>query len=370
MALLSAVPFTFFFLTAVCLEIGEVAACRRLMDIDGHIDIVAGILPTAVNHIEGTRKVVLGAMKNPKSSLWWKFIWITTALLHTASLLISYILLSQQSTQVVLTWAAFQIIWLLLRLLISVLADTSETVVGRPMQGHQLDALPPAMKLRVANLALGIAKYQTHSHPRGLPAYSNDTFSAHQISTILATPNLRKDYILPQGDDQTVQLNIHAVIGDTALSSVAWVLGSTLTSMDLYDSCIVVLNPPISENHPRRPIAIPAVRVNSQIPVGKDYYGSETAEPIFMPRGAGGGPEVKVKQWIFWIPCGSGKWLHFKTPNTSVLGRRPAEVLTDAQVTKMLSAGNLNISLKEAEELKAIVDISRKAANHLLSVVN
>jgi hypothetical protein len=89
-----------------------------------------------------------------------------------------------------------------------------------------------------------------------------------------------------------------------------------------------------------------------------------------MPRGAGGGPEVKVKQWIYWIPCSSGHWLHFKTPNTSILGKRTAEVMTDTQVTKMLSMGNLNISLKEAEELKGILDISRKATNHLLSVLN
>jgi hypothetical protein len=32
--------------------------------------------------------------------------------------------------------------------------------------------------------------------------------------------------------------------------------------------------------------------------------------------------------------------------------------------------GNLNISLKEAEELKGILDISRKATNYLLSVLN
>jgi len=372
MSLLSSLPFTFFFITAVCLEIGEIAACRRPTDIDGHIDIVAGTLPAWVNRIEGKRKVVLGAVKNPKSSLWWRFIWISGASLQTATLLISYILLRQQSTQVVLTWAAFQVTWFLLRLLISVLADTSETTVGRPMQEHRLDALPSEMKLRVANLALGIAKYQTHSHPRGLLAYNDDSFSAYQISTILATPNLREDYTLSQEDIQTVHVDIHAIIGDTALSSVAWVVGSTLTPTDLYDSCIVVLNLPVSEKQPRCFTAIPAVRVFSQIghPAGKEYCDSETAEPIFMPRGATGSPDDEVKQWIYWIPCGSGQWLHFKTQNTRVLGKRTAEVMNNAQVTKMLSVGNLNISLKEAEELKAIIDVTRKAANHLLSVLN
>jgi len=230
------------------------------------------------------------------------------------------------------------------------------------------------MKLRVVNLALGVARYQIHSHPRGLSAYNGDSFSAHQISKILATSNLQQDYMLSNRNVQTVDLNVHVVIGETVLSSVSWMVGSTLTPMDLYDSCIVVIKCPISEKDPHGFIAIPAVRVISQIgpwigsPNGKDY---EPGEPIFIPRGAGvGGPDSKVRQWIYWIPCGSGKWLHVRIPNTSVLGKCTVEVVNDMQVTKMLSVGNLNISLKEVDDVKEVLDISRKATNHLLSLLN
>jgi len=372
LGLLSAIPFTFFLLAAICIEIGEISACRRSMDTDGHVDIIAGILPT-VNGIGGHRKVVLGTMKNPKTSWWWRSIWISGALLHTVSLAISYVLLRDQSTQVVLTWTAFQGTWLVLRTIMSLLTDTPEPMAGRPLDAHQLDALPSAMKLRVANLILAVANYQTHSHPRGLEAYSDDSFSTQQVSKILAAPNIRKDYILPQEDMQTIALNVFAVIGDTTLSSTAWMLGSTWTSMDVYDSCIIVLNSLSSEIQPHRLTAIPAVRVFSKTMFqAARRENSDSVARLFIPRGSAGGSEVveSLNQWLYWIPCGPTRWLQFKCKSSATLGKHMAEVVSDAQITDMLNIGNLHISLKGVEEVKAILKISREATNYLTSLLH
>jgi hypothetical protein len=49
----------------------------------------------------------------------------------------------------------------------------------------------------------------------------------------------------------------------------------------------------------------------------------------------------------------------------SVLGHQLAEVLDDAQLSGMLGAGKLNISLENAQEVRAVVDVSRRASEGL-----
>jgi hypothetical protein len=49
----------------------------------------------------------------------------------------------------------------------------------------------------------------------------------------------------------------------------------------------------------------------------------------------------------------------------SVLSRQLAEVLDDTQLSGMLGAGKLNTSLKNAQEVRAVVDVSRRASEGL-----
>jgi len=44
------------------------------------------------------------------------------------------------------------------------------------MKGSRLESLSPSMKLRVANLVLGVGQYQAHVHPRNWDAYLHDSF--------------------------------------------------------------------------------------------------------------------------------------------------------------------------------------------------
>jgi len=475
----------------VCLEVHDIITSRRLAEIDGHLDlIVASPLPT-IKRLGGPPKVILGASPNPRtSSLWWKFFWIVTGTLQTLSLVLSYLLLGQQKTEFVFIWAGFQLFWLVARILIFNLTQNRHPMADRPMKGSKLEALSPSMKLRVANLVLGVGQYQVHAHPRNWDPYLADSFSARQIARLLAPENMTEVYPLPPertssasssfltsslsisskktlplpmsaAASRIIKVNILAVIGDTALSSAGWMLGdSKYSPMDLYDSCIVVFEvtsssfplpnsrfsssttlypsssplgvfdtekispiPIPSQTHPQtqtRILAIPSARVFarsqwSDINAAQSSGGEDALEPLFMPRGAGIQVNPDEKMWIYWVPCAfdgeEERWLQIKSgpnvlpvtsfslsasastldttttnmntntkprssPSTSttasagmysVLGHQLAEVLDDTQLSGILGAGKLNISLKNAQEVRGVVDVSKRASEGLMA---
>ncbi|KIJ47954.1 hypothetical protein M422DRAFT_248096 [Sphaerobolus stellatus SS14] len=69
--LVSALPWLYFFLVALGVEVKEVVLKRRPENEPGHLDIITGKLPR-VGQEGGARKVVLGVSENPKRSLEWK----------------------------------------------------------------------------------------------------------------------------------------------------------------------------------------------------------------------------------------------------------------------------------------------------------
>ena len=170
-----------------------------------------------------------------------------------------------------------------------------------------------------------------------------------------------------------IRLNILAVIGDTTLSSAAWIIGDQKYSpMDLYDSCIIIFEVPSFEEKPSKALAIPAARVYS----GRFTWSGtvtqdaeESLEPLFVSRGTGSQVNVEEQTWIYWIPCETGDWLQFKCRG-AVLGRQTGEVLTETQLDRILGAGNLNISLKDVADVKSIVGTSREAAKNLLEFLH
>ncbi|KIM42270.1 hypothetical protein M413DRAFT_444704 [Hebeloma cylindrosporum] len=509
-AALSAVPFLFSFCSALCLEIHDILAARRPVEVDGHLDLIAASPLPTTKRLGGPRKVVLGALPNPRtSSPWWKFFWIVTGTLQTLFIVLSYVLLGDQKSEFVFTWAGFQLFWLVARILIFNLTENTHPMAGRPMKGSSLEALSPSLRLRVANLVLALGQYQAHVHPRNWDAYLDDSFSTRQIARLLAPENIAEVYpllpartsstssrdslqtpsvssgispssttsFLPIRSEKTmsaaapriIKVNILAVIGDTSLSSAAWMLGNSKYSpMDLYDSCIVVfevtssssfssssttLHPSSSsldtfdsEKHSPNPItphtqtqtqkrvlAIPAARVFSarsqwfDVIAAQSSSGEDGIEPLFIPRGTGSQVHADEKTWIYWVPCAAfdgeednnnnnHRWLQIKSspvalpasstsfspssldtttttantntnPNTmnnakppksapfisttstakvySILGHQFAEVLDDTQLSRILGAGKLNISLKNAQEVRGVVEVSRRASEGL-----
>ena len=383
LALISAVPYLFFFIAATIVECREVILARKPADV-GSIDYLVGTLPTC-KMIGGDKKLALGVSHNPRTSIWWRLMWAIGVLLYTGSLIMTYFLLNQQGAPFVLTWAGFQLTWLAFRILMSYLADPHDQMADRIMVPHSWDDLEPSMKARVFSLTLGAAKYQTHVHPRDAHAYGDDSFSPRQVMSLLRdSNNLRTSYTLPgtfnPTNSSTIEVDIVAVIGDTALSSASWMVGSTMTAMDLYDSCIVVFSlPPPPASSPGVPgaysgpqtIAIPAVRVLSGLPPAQEviYADKENWMPMFVPRGAGSRHAGISRTWWYWIPCDCGRWLQIQTVNMTVLGKRTAKVMSGEQVTALLGAGNLNISLAHVKEVE-IVKLSRKATEPLLHLLH
>ena len=383
LALVSAVPYSFFFIAATIVECREIILARKPAD-TGSVDYLVGTLPTCKTK-GGDKKLALGVSANPRTSIWWKLIWTVGVLLYTGSLIMTYFLLSQKGAPFILAWAGFQLAWLAFRIFISYLADPHEQMADRIMVPHSWEDLEPSMKARVFSLTLAVAKYQSHVHPRDPHAYGDDSFSPRQVTSFLGDPNkLHTSYILPSTfnpiKSSTIEVDIVAVIGDTALSSASWMAGSTTTAMDLYDSCIVVLSLPLPASlsgvpgvySGPRTIAIPAVRVLSGFPAAQEvvHADKENWMPVFVPRGAGSRYAGISRTWWYWIPCAGGRWLQIRSAHMTVVGKRTAKVLGGEQVTAFLAAGNLNISLSHVKEVEEIVRLSQKATESLLYLLH
>ncbi|KAF5355309.1 hypothetical protein D9758_006019 [Tetrapyrgos nigripes] len=456
LGLLSGAPFLFSLISGVCLEVNDIIHARRPVEADSHFDLVAASPIPATKRFGGSKKVVLGASTNARRGPWWKFFWITTGILQTLTVVLSYFLLSEQKPRVVFIWAGFQLFWVIARISIFNLTEHWNPKANRPMKPNKLESLPLSMRLRVMNLVLGVGSYQAHVHPRKSWAYLDDSFSTRHIAKILMPQNMCEAFplepwsSLTTGSSKTlnssgpsstsptslssssgktlsaplarvIKVNILAVIGDTALSSATWMFGNMKYGpMDLYDSCIVVFEvtfptscslTTLNFNSPgksgSRIIAVPCARVfsaRSSLLEIMARGGENAPEPTFIPRGTGTAAETE-KAWIYWVPCEGGEWLQIKsgpstsvsssttvnsafttaftstskpssispgsTPNDgnvySVLGHQVAEVLDDEQLSRILGAGNLNISLKHAEEVKDVVEISRKASENLIA---
>jgi hypothetical protein len=158
-------------------------------------------------------------------------------------------------------------------------------------------------------------------------------------------------------------MSIVEIIGDTVLASGAWMAGSTLTGMDLYDSCLIVVDVRGTL------MAIPAARVLAGLSMVRSDIES-SAGGLIIPKGSMNSGETSLLLWHYWVPCGAGLWLRLKTEDASltILGKRQAQVVSDAQVTERLARGELNVSLTSVEEVKNIVKMSTDAAFDLLDM--
>ncbi|KAL0566052.1 hypothetical protein V5O48_015960 [Marasmius crinis-equi] len=450
LGLLSGVPFIFAFTSALSLEAHDIISSRRPVEVDGRLDIVAASPLPTTKESGGPRKIVLGASPRQRTGPWWKFFWATTGIIQTITVVLSYLTLGQKRSEVVFVWAGFQLFWLVARILIFNLTENTHPMANRPLKSNKLESLPLSMKLRVASLVLGVGRYQSYVHPRRIDAYMDDSFSTRQIARLLSPENMGELYplqaqlslktlgsspsltslssssslsissekILSTPTARSIKVNILAVIGDTALSSAAWMLGNAkYAPMDLYDSCIVVFEVPSalttlnsigSAGPTPRIIAVPAARAFSTRSHWLDVVAAgreEGMEPVFVARGAGSQVTADEKTWIYWVPCEGGEWLQLTTspsrislaPETlpksfssiqsmssqntrpgfrlgsasakvqSILGHQVAEIMDDKELSRFLGAGKLNISIKHASEVRGVVEISRRANEALLA---
>ncbi|KIK65906.1 hypothetical protein GYMLUDRAFT_239586 [Collybiopsis luxurians FD-317 M1] len=346
LAIATALPWSIFFLFSIAVLITEGYPSGEEL---GPIDLLTGQLPH-VKRPGGPRLVVLGVHRNPRRTAWWRVAWGIGALVCTGSILFTYASLSGQPSAIVILWTGFQVFWLVARLVVHYFTAPSDR--QRMLVATALDRLSPDLKGRVLNLTMALGKYLTYIHPRGHAAYQQDLFSSQNLPTILDC--LSDEYPV----EDAASITVRAVIGDTVLSAAAWVLGLDLHPMNLYDSCIVMFD------HIGKTISIPAIRVLSGAsPVKVVTDPEKPYGPSFVPKGS---PNLGYGlTWHYWVPAGHRQWIHLAVPGTGALGKHNMEVVTDAEVNAVLSAGQLNIGLTKVEELWEAVKASTTVAQAL-----
>jgi hypothetical protein len=325
------------------------------------VDLVAGQLPTPMK-IGGPRKILLGAPENVRDHMLWKVVWAFGGLVSMATVIATYTTLGHQQARAFAMWAGFQFFWLALRSVFYHFAEGTDSVFLYPISlGNDWNAVPLQFKIRIRRLALALSTYQIHVHPRGVYSYEEDSQPLRRVE------NVQKEFTLTLEEIShgTVELSVTAIIGDTILSSVCWILGSKLTGLQLYDSCIIILD------IKGTPVAIPCARVLtdkppsfSDIEIGAEVqFPPRGVEPRHPPRG--GGNRGTGISWWYWIPCGENRWLQAHTTDMKFLGKRSADILSDDQVTKKLTSGDLFIGMSEVAHVKEVVRYS-VAACHVL----
>ncbi|KAI0296915.1 hypothetical protein B0F90DRAFT_1669651 [Multifurca ochricompacta] len=318
LAVILAIPFAFFFVS------GEFLAWR-LGDI-GNLDVIIGDLPTW-KKAGGEKKVVLGLLAEPRTSIWWRLMWSIGGLLHIVSLAFTYFVLTKMTVVFTLMWAGFQVAWVACRILTyHFTGSMREPMADRMMVGHRWQDLDVMMKTRVLNLTLA---------------------AAHEPQKPQMSCELPRHF--DPSKSSSIEIEITAMIGDSVLSSALWMVGSDKSPMDMYDSCVVFLSFPPSLPSPSSPslgpplapstFAIPAARVGRSMG-DVNTPDTEKSTPVFAPRGTCARCSEYTHTWWYWIPCGPNRWLQIQSKNLmAVSGRCTAEVLDDGQLSALLGAG-------------------------------
>lgn len=347
----------FFILASLTLQLHDYFREYNVGAHASEIDILAGSLPTPTA-AGGPRKVLLGVPKGGRQHILWKFVWALSGIVGTASVIATYMVLGRASSPGVFAiWTSFQIIWLVLRSTFFYVVDDRDKSYLVALEGKPWIKVNTQGKERVRRLAFALASYQQSIHPRGLWSYKEDLDSVDQLD------NVNAEYPLSSTSESVLPISVHGVIGDTILSSVSWICGSKNSGFDFYDACIVILN--LKDCR----MAIPAARVMTGSPSTPTTDPEQGVQHLRPPRGISNTTRGWV-EWCYWIPCGPGRWLNFKTEQMKVKGQRDALVLSDEQVTENLKGGELFVSLQSVDDVKEIVRHSTMACSHLLKIMD
>ncbi|KAM5451404.1 hypothetical protein McanCB49686_005762 [Microsporum canis] len=197
----------------------------------------------------------------------------------------------------------------------------------------------------------------------GTRAQKEDTQDPSTVYQLIKTCELLFDKAqvalevgLEQSDPSkpSTEVEIKAVISDTLLSSIAWILGYPDTCIDVYDCCLVALE------IAGRTVIIPSARVLSG--------NVKKAGALLGPRSRHFRNDGVNIGWVFWIPLGAGQRLHL-IGDLSFTGRQRMEVLSSEDVTKRLNVGNLYIGLRDVHDVQNVVEKSCRVGRLLINLL-
>ncbi|GJJ14367.1 hypothetical protein Clacol_008631 [Clathrus columnatus] len=368
LAVISTLPWIYFFIAAVLIEIHEMRLKRIPIIRDGELDIIAGTLPT-VTHPGGSKRIILGLSKYAGQTIWWRVFWGAGAVLCLICLIMTYFIMGQQTQGVSFVWICFQTLWMLARMALYHLGDFEDPHGHRTLSEKMEEKRPKEWRSRVLRLTASVAKYQTSVHPRGDVAYKNDSYSIEKLC------QLYRDQILdlfPLSLVQetittitTIKLNILKVVGDPILSSASWIVGENLTPMDLYDSCIVTFSLLADRDDEPPPyiFSVPAARVYSY--TDPKINGEENISlRQYVPKGT---PNIGIGMyWWYFIPATGDKWLVIKRSAELGLGNAEGRIMSVSQLTTLLLSNELDVDVKDVDDLRKVVGLSRRVCKSCL----
>ncbi|KAH7087991.1 hypothetical protein FB567DRAFT_423882, partial [Paraphoma chrysanthemicola] len=360
------VAWVYFFLAAIVLQLLRVSRRTSYEKHSTYIDVVAGRLPTP-QAIGGSRKVLFGVAINPRKSSLWQAVWTVGLLVCACSLVGTYVLLTKEPEGCSRIWLIFQILWLSLRSIFFHFARRIDDMKHGVTPIITDERQPLEVNFRLLGLAVAVSKFQILNHPRGAYSYVEDAHNPtiikqHLDSVCLEFTNYLQLQHLPM-IGCTVEVSVAAVIGDTLLSSVAWLMGSQLTGMDLYDCCILVIQAS------GQMVLVPSCRVLSSRFEPEHAPDPEWTIPSqFLPKGSSN--DRKNIRWRYWIPCGVDKWLYYSAPTwdptmtqtPGIIGNKVMKLTNAEGVTEELRTGKLFVSLKSVKDVEDTIAQSAKAA--------
>ena len=351
----------------------------------GEIDLIAGELPSPL-HPGGVGKVLLGMPGNIRRSTLWKVHWGIQSLSCIVGSVAIFTSLPAQHPTVVYIWVAFQILWMVLRILVyhgAWLAPSGP--VQAMVVGHSWDASSLATKRRAVQLVFALASQQVTIHPRGLHVYQEDILRVSMLASIWRSAawciedTLEVDPALcfqdsPFQQDRYIHIEVLGVVGDTLLRSAAWFQGLGLPNPELYDCALIFVKLGTSSViH-----CIPSARVLCQ---RYPQSGSEDFGGFFCPRGT---TNIGDVAWNFWIPIGLSPasclnssssdinhQLHWADmQGQEIVGKKHKALIRDwPGLQSHLQSGVLNVSLSQAQEITDIIGTARKAVRGLKDIL-
>lgn len=130
---------------------------------NGRSDILTGQLPAARKK-GGERVVLLGVPRNFRHHILWRISWTIGSMVSAASLITTYIFLSQADVTVTYIWVAFQILWLVLRSIYFHVAQGTNAIVCPILEQRPFDKLLEGHKRRTLDLIFAMSRSQMHGH--------------------------------------------------------------------------------------------------------------------------------------------------------------------------------------------------------------
>jgi hypothetical protein len=355
----------YFFVCAVLMQLFQLGRASIPGKQNKCVDVVSGRLPTP-QVMGGERKVLMDVPLNPRKSRFWNIVWMQGSVVSICCLIATYALLTKEPTVCFHIWLLFQIVWLGLRSMFFHFArstdDMKHIVTPAISEKHK----PIQYNFRLLGLAAGVSRYQMLNHPRGSYCYTEDAQDPTAIKSLLDAAGyaFTDSLDLPDQHGDAFQVRVVAVIGDTLLSSVSWLMGASFTGMELYDCCIVAIQ--VSE----KTVLVPACRVLSgRVDLEQQLDPESSTLSRFLPKGVSNdGTNIS---WRYWIPCTKGKWAFFSTPwatsrqKLASTGDKVLAIASADEVTEQLRTGELLVSLADVKEVESAVAQSAGVARIL-----